>query len=255
MSEASLMETVEGDVDGGGSGGGKPPGRGHHEGFFRKLGRIGAEQALPLAVGAISFVIAVDAWLSSRPLEWEQQRALASVEIAAETVSTQEDENTAVTTVTVTNVGALTFAILDMHVRIELVGDLTADWARNSLVQSKGAALPIGLRPFQIRDSGDPGRGEFRFDGRARSWHVVDPGRSVDISFVQPTRGSGWMAISVNIFTQPMRMGDVADEITVDDVVGGELRPTLPEFGEGQVSDLPVFPYSSGHILIVSNRS
>jgi hypothetical protein len=220
-----------------------------------KLGRTISAQAIPLAVGAVSFVIAVDAWYKAKPLEWEQQRALASVAISSEAVPTGEEENTAVTTVTITNVGALTFAILDMHVTLEAVGELSAAWERNSLLMSRGAALPIGLRPFRLSDGADAAGARFQFDESVQTWHVVDPGRSVDITFVQPTTGSGSMAISVNVFTQPMLLSAVSDDITVDAVVDGVIRPTSPESGEGEVSRLPVFPYSSGYILMVPRTS
>src|SRR5262245_6763236 len=84
---------------------------------WQKFGKLVAEQAVPIAVGLVSLVVAVDAWLSARPLEWEKQRALASVETQSTAVATGKGENTTVTTVKITNVGQLTFAILDMHVR------------------------------------------------------------------------------------------------------------------------------------------
>lgn len=218
---------------------------------WQKLGKLAAEQAMPLIIGLVSLGVAVDAWFSARPLEWEKQRALASVETTSNVVVTGKGENEVVTTVKVTNVGQLTFAILEMKVDVELVGRLRAAWKDNSLTQSEGSALPIGLRPFAIASTSDSTHGHFLFDTTQKSWHVVDPGRSVGITFVQPLHGDGRMAISIDLYTQPIKLQSIASAIAVKEKVAGVDRGTMPEFGTGEVSDMNVFPYTSADMVVI----
>jgi hypothetical protein len=218
---------------------------------WHRLGKLAAEQAIPIAVGLVSLIIAVNAWLEARPQEFEKARALASVETESTIAETANGENTTVTSIKITNTGDLTFAIIDLHVEFQLVGGLSAPWTENSLLDSVGSALPIGLRPFKLEDGHTPQRGRFQFDGKMKSWHVVDPGRTVTIMDVQPVRGAGRMAVLVDVFAQPLKLEDVANAITGDQVVNGVHRPTMPEYGVGEVATSPVYPYTSGYILII----
>jgi hypothetical protein len=220
---------------------------------WKKFGKLAAEQAIPIAVGLVSLVIAVDAWLVARPMAWEKTRALASMEVTSNVVKPgPKDESEAIVTVKVSNVGELTFAILDLHLRMEATDKLVGDWGKNSLLTAHGAALPIGLRPFKMYAASDSTHADLQFDTTQKSWHVVDPGRSVEISFAQPVRGTGHLAFAVDLFTQPIKMADVAGAIAVDAIVNGVKRPTMPEWGTGEVSNLPIYPYSAGHVLVVT---
>jgi hypothetical protein len=205
-------------------------------------------------VGLVSLVIAVDAWLAARPSDWEKSRALASVETQSTIVPTAKGLNSIVTTIRISNVGGLSIGIIDMHVTIDLSGHLTAPWEQNTLMRPKGAGLPIGLRPFVIVGPRDSTHATFQFDSSVKSWHIVDPGRTVVVTFIQPTRGDGDMAVFVNLYTQPMKLQSEADMLTEPEVVNGIKRPAIPETGTGEISTSPVYPYSAGHILVVPKQ-
>ncbi len=221
---------------------------------WHRLGRLAAEQAIPIAVGLVSLGVAVDAWLASRPLEWEKARALASVETSSTVVPMGKGINSVVTTIKISNVGSLSIGITDMHVTIDLGGQVTAPWEKSSLMWPKGSGMPIGLRPFVIVGPHDSTHATFQFDDKIKSWHIVDPGRSVSVSFIQPTRGEGTMAVFVNLYTQPMKLQSEADMLTEPEVVNGIKRPAIPETGAGEISDSPVYPYSAGHILVIPKQ-
>ena len=218
---------------------------------WHKIGRLAAEQAIPIAVGLVSLVVAVDAWLAARPLDWEKSRALASVETASTIVPTGKGTNSIVTTVKISNVGGLSIGITDMHVTMDLTGALTAAWDKSSLMMPKGAGLPIGLRPFAIVGPHDSTHATFQFNDSIKSWHIVDPGRSVTITYVQPVRGDGLLSVFVNLYTQPMKLQSEASMLTEPEVVNGIKRPAIPESGVGEISESPVYPYSAGHIIVV----
>jgi hypothetical protein len=228
------------------------PGTPPAPGAWKRIGKLAAEQAIPIAVGLVSLVIAVDAWLEARPMAWEKERALASTEITSSVVKADpKGPSEAIVTMKITNVGELTFAILDLHVRLETTDHLAGLWDANSLLAKRAAALPIGLRPFRLLAGSDSLHSQLQFDEKEKTWHVVDPGRSVEITFVQPVRGTGHLAVFVDLFTQPIKMADVAGAITVEALVNGVKRPTMPEWGTGEVSTMPIYPYSAGHVLII----
>jgi hypothetical protein len=218
--------------------------------WLSRLGGMLANQAVPLIVGLVSFLIALDAWYSARALEFEQGRALASIRIRSEAIDTGAGGHSTVTTMRIQNVGGLTFAVLDLHVRLRLSGEMTADWSQNSL-GNHTATLPIGFPPLQYRTSSDGREATFHFPEDSRTWHVIDPGRSVDVTFVQPTRGSGQMAIELSAYAQPVLLQDIASAITVEQQIRGVSRQTLPESGEGDVSEEPIYPYTASHVLVV----
>lgn len=218
---------------------------------WHKIGRLAAEQAIPIAVGLVSLGVAVDAWYAARPSDWEKSRALASVATASTIVPMGKGLNDVVTTVTVSNVGGLSIGITDMHVTMELTGAITAAWDKNSLALKAGSGLPIGLRPFVMYAPHDSAHATFQFDTTAKSWHIVDPGRTVVITFVQPVRGDGLMSVLVNLYTQPMKLQSEADMLTSPEVVNGIKRAAIPESGVGEISESPVYPYSAGHILVI----
>lgn len=216
-----------------------------------RLLHLVAEQALPLTIAGVSFVIALDAWLSARPVLWEHQRALASLSIASDLDGTTANGIDTRTTLTISNVGELSFAVLDIQVELALEPGLEAPWLQNSLLQEAPVALPIGLRAFHLEAARDGRSARYAFSQAASGWHVIDPGRSVELVFAQPVQGHGRLGISAEVFTQPLRMGALEDQITVERVIAGRRRHVFPESGPDDVSDLGVFPYSAASVVIV----
>ena len=220
-------------------------------GRLLKLLHLVAEQALPLTIAGVSFVIALDAWLSARPVLWEQQRALATVSIATELEPAADGRVDSRHTITITNVGELTFAVLDIQIGMAVEEGAQAPWRDNTLLRQSPVVLPIGLRPFHLEPARDGRSAMFAFDQTSSGWHAVDPGRSVELVFVQPVTGPGRLDLGVEVFAQPLRMAALADQITVERVIAGHRRQVFPETGEGEVSDLGVFPYSASSIVVV----
>ena len=214
---------------------------------WQRLGKLAAEQAMPLIIGLVSLGVAVDAWLSARPLEWEKQRALASVETTSNVVVTGKGQNEVVTTVKITNVGQLTFAILEMKVDVELVGHLRAVWKENSLTQSEGSALPIGLRPFAVASTSDSTHGHFLFDTTEKSWHVVDPAapsasHRAALAWRRPNGGT------IDLYTQPIKLQSIAAASREEG--RWSRRGTIPEFGTGEWRHERV-SYTSADMIVI----
>jgi hypothetical protein len=229
--------------------GAPPPRSKYHK--LHKAWQLTKEQLVPVAVGLVSLLVAMAAWFEARPLDWEKSRALASVETASTLIPAGKGLNDVVTTIKISNVGGLSIGITDMHVTLDLTGPLTADWTTSSLLFPKGSGLPIGLRPFVIVGPHDPSHATFQFDDHVKSWHIVDPGRVVTLTFIQRVRGDGLMGVFVNLYTQPMKLQSEADMLTEPEVVNGIKRPAIPESGTGEISESPVYPYSAGHILVI----
>jgi hypothetical protein len=221
--------------------------------FWSTLANIGnylAAQAVPLFIGLASFIIAVDAWWSAKAVEWENDRALASVQILAESLQMSPDQRTAVTRMRIKNVGSLSFAILDMQITLQTDGNLTADWNRNSLIDAN-VPLPLGMKPLTFMKPATPGSATFHLDDKTKTFHIVDPNREVDLVFEQPIKGSGRLEMAVMLYTQPLSLADINEALTVPETIRGVVRHTIPEYGDGEVSDSVLYPYSAAHILVV----
>lgn len=215
------------------------------------FGNILAAQAVPLVIGLASFIIAVDAWWSAKAVEWENDRALASMRIRSHYVETAPDERSVVTTLRVKNVGSLSFAVLDLRIRFSTDDGLTADWERNTLMSATNAALPLGIKALKRGAATDAKSATFSFDDGTKTWHLIDPGRSVEFDFVQPTHGSGRLTVDAELFTQPIALADMVAAITERQTIRGVSRETLPEFGSGEISDAAIFPYTGSHQVII----
>lgn len=216
-----------------------------------RFGNLLAAQAVPLVIGLASFIIAVDAWWSAKAVEWENDRALASLRFRSHYVDTGPDRRTVVTTLRVTNVGSLSFALLDVKLTLSALDGLSPAWDENSLLQPQ-APLPLGITLLR-RDKGEvPSTATFAMDPDTKTWHLVDPGRSVEMTFAQPVRGAGSLSIRADLYSQPISLADAVEAITVGQTIRGVVRPTLPEFGDGEISDAAIFPYSGTHLLLVS---
>jgi hypothetical protein len=181
-------------------------------------------------------------------VNWEQNRALASLEIQSRTFLMANGDCHVLSRFRVKNVGALTFAIIGLDASFEATGDLVADWDRNTLLKSE---LSLGLSGLRRVGPVSPQRTKISLDDGKQSWFVVDPSRTVDFSYVQPTRGSGEFFTSFLIETQPVTFDSVAGTLTVPRNVRGVVRPSLPESGEGEVSTLLLYPYSASDVLVI----
>ena len=181
-------------------------------------------------------------------VNWEQNRALASLEIQSRTFLMANGDCQVLSRLRVKNVGQLTFAIIGIDANFETTGDLVADWDRNSLLRSE---LSLGLTGLRRIGVAMPQRTRISLDDGKQSWYVVDPARVVDFSYVQPTRGSGELFTSWMLETQPVTFDSVATTLTVPRNVRGVVRPSLPESGEGEVSTLLLYPYSASDVLVV----
>ena len=179
---------------------------------------------------------------------WEQNRALASLEIQSRTFLMDNGECQVLSRLRVRNVGALTFAIIGMDADYETRGELTADWARNSLMDSE---LSLGLTGLHLTGPPNPHKAKMTMEDGKQSWFVVDPSRTVDLSYVQPTRGSGQFFTSFLLETQPVTFDSVAGTLTVPRNVRGITRPSLPESGDGEVSTLLLYPYSAADVIVI----
>lgn len=222
--------------------------------FWETMANVGnylAAQAVPLVIGLASFIIAVDAWWSAKAVEWENDRALATMRIRSHYEETAPDhQRSAITTVRIKNVGSLSFAVIDFQLTLQTDGGLKALWDRNSLTQAN-ALLPLGMKPLTTMGQTTAEKATFHLDDATKTYHIIDPGREVDVTFEQPLQGAGHLQVLVNLLTQPMALADLAETLTVPQTIRSVNRETIPESGEGEVSDAVVFPYSSAHILVV----
>lgn len=221
--------------------------------FWATLASVGnylAAQAVPLIIGLASFIIAVDAWWSAKAVEWENDRALASLLIQSHYVETAPHQRTAVTSVRIKNVGSLSFAMLDMQITLHTDEGLKAQWDHNSL--SDGTVpLPLGMKPLVLMRPATADTASFHLDDKTKTFHIVDPDREVDVVFEQPIQGNGRLEMSVMLYTQPLSLADINEALTVPETIRGVVRHTIPEYGEGEVSDAVLYPYSAAHLLIV----
>lgn len=138
---------------------------------------------------------------------WEQNRALASLEIQSKTFLMSNGECQILSRLRVRNVGSITFAIIGMDVDFETRGELKADWDKNTLLSSP---LSLGLSGLRREPSTDTRKVKLSMDDGKQTWFVVDPSRTVDFSYVQPASGSGQFYTSVMLETQPVTFDSVA---------------------------------------------
>lgn len=179
---------------------------------------------------------------------WEQNRALASLEIQSKTFLMSNGECQILSRLRVRNVGSITFAIIGMDVDFETRGELKADWDKNTLLSSP---LSLGLSGLRREPSTDTRKVKLSMDDGKQTWFVVDPSRTVDFSYVQPASGSGQFYTSFLLDTQPVTFDSVAGTLTIPRNVRGMTRPSLPESGEGEVSTLLLYPYSAADVIVI----
>lgn len=182
---------------------------------------------------------------------WEQDRALASLEIHSSTFLMANGDCQVLSRLRVQNVGTLSFALIGLNADFETTGDLAADWDRNSLLHSE---LSLGITGLRRVGPAMPNRAKFSIDNGKQSWFIIDPHRVVDFSYVQPTRGSGELSTSFLLELQPVTFDKSAGNLTVPRTVRGVERSALPESGDGEVSSLLVYPYSASDMLVIPPR-
>ena len=181
-------------------------------------------------------------------INWEQNRPLASLEIQSRTFPMSNGECQILSQLRVRNVGGLTFAIIGLEANLEARGDLTADWARNSLMDSE---LSLGLTGLHLVGPPNPKKATMAMEDGKKSWFLVDPSRTVDFSYIQPTHGSGQFFQSFILELQAVRFDANAVGLTVPRTVRGVTRPALTENGDGEVSNLLLFPYSAADAIVI----
>lgn len=181
-------------------------------------------------------------------VNWEQNRALASLEIQSRTFLMSNGECQVLSRLRVKNVGSLSFGLIGMEATFEIGGDLVADWDRNSLLHSQ---LSLGITGLRRVGPMAPRRATLSLDDGTQSWYVIDPARTVDFSYVQPTSGSGQLSTSFLLELQPIVFDENAASLTVQRQVRGKTRSSLPESGEGEVSNLLVYPYSAADMIVI----
>ena len=137
----------------------------------------------------------------------------------------------------ISNVGGLSIGITDMHVTIDLRGQLTA--AVGKEFADDGRKARACRSASAIRD-----RRTARFDPCdlpvQRQAQELAYRRSRPLgfdAFIQPVRGEG-LSVFVNLYTQPMKLQSEADMLTEPEVVNGIKRPAIPESGVGEISEL-----------------
>jgi hypothetical protein len=201
-------------------------------------------------------LVAAAVFLSQQPApelglvgqNWEQNRALASLEIQSKTFLMSNGECQILSRLRVRNVGAISFAIIGMDVDFETRDGLSADWNRNSLLNSP---LTLGLTGLRRQGRPEANKVKLSMDDGKQTWFIVDPSRTVDFSYVQPARGSGQFFTSFLLETQPVTFDSVATSLTVPRNVRGTTWPSLPENGEGEVSTLLLYPYTAADVIVV----
>jgi len=204
-----------------------------------------------LVVAAVVLALQTAPDLPEMGANWEQDRALASLEIHSSTFLMANGECQVLSRLRVQNVGTLSFALIGLNVNFETTGDLAADWDRSSLLHSE---LSLGITGLRRVGPATPKRAKFSIENGIQSWFIIDPHRVVDFSYVQPTRGSGELSTSFLLELQPVTFDKSAGNLTVPRTVRGIERSALPESGEGEVSSLLVYPYSASDILVIPPR-
>lgn len=205
-----------------------------------KLNLMGV--VIPTLIALLSMVLSVQTWWNQQAREFELSRPLASLGVD----SLKAADGLALFQLEIENQGELTFIIRDIHLRLKAQQTLEPIWTDCSLIQP-GAALPLGMSRFQLSGE-EGGRGAlYNFGGQSDAWHIVDPGRRVQLPFTLPLRGRGLMVIIAEVYLQGVRLGSIKEEILRPATVNGKTLQVVPESGVGQLSDLPIYPFTCVH--------
>lgn len=210
--------------------------------------RATAYLALLLLAGVLSRMPDPSA---SIPNAEQIDRALAAVTIASATVPSVGGRCEVQTRVRITNLGEFSFVIVDLAVAMSTHGTLEATWSDNSLVGADEHPLSLGLPPFVVTPETRSGRVRFGLDRARPTWHLMEPGRTVDVNFIQPVTGVGRLSTVVDLAAQPVDFERVSTVASVQSQLRGRTWSAMPEWGEGVLSDRMVFPYQASEILTV----
>lgn len=178
-------------------------------------------------------------------------RAIATVTLTSRSVPASSGSCAVETRIHVANIGTQSFVITDLTVDLRAHDGLTAAWSGNSLSLTTEPPLSLGIAPLMLAADAEAGRARFSMDATRKTWHLMEPGRVVEIPFVQPVRGTGQLATYVDLVTQPVDFQRVSGSVKTPYPVRGQPAPSMPEWGEGVISNLLVFPYHASDILAV----
>jgi len=186
--------------------------------------------------------------LNRTPGNWEEWTVHASLEVVSQTFLMDNGECQVRSRLRVMNVGLHTLAIIGFDATFTVNGSLKADWDRNSLLHSD---FYFGVS--RLRRVGEivPHRTTISTDDATQSWHALASTRTVDFTFVQPTQGSGQLLSSFLLETQPVDVDLLAENLSEARMVRGRMLSVMPEFGKGEVSTLPVYPYSAADVVVI----
>jgi hypothetical protein len=188
---------------------------------------------------------------ATTPNAEQVDRALAAVTMASAAVPSEGGRCEVHTRVRITNLGEFSFALVDLAVTISTHGTLEAAWSENSLLGADEHPLSLGLPPLALAAETRSGRARFGMDSTRLTWHLIEPGRTVDVNFIQPVTGVGRLATVVDLAAQPVEFERLSTIASIPSQFRGRTWSTMPEWGEGILSELTVFPYRASEILTV----
>jgi hypothetical protein len=213
---------------------------------------------LSVLIAVISLGMSLFSWYDGRDAEWENSRPLADVRIASQTVFIDSQRSVAHVSLEIRNVGELSFVLRDLKIKVQTGPELRADWDRFSLLEKDSIVLPAGIRPFEVSDRSEQ-RLTVQFPTAPGAWHLVDPGRAIAIPFTIPLHGHGSLGLGTTAYLQTADLVDKEDSIRATESLAGKDFPISVEFGsdgrregEDSISTRDVFPFSGGHILVVT---
>ncbi len=188
---------------------------------------------------------------ASTPNAEQVDRALAALTMASAAIPAAGGRCDVQTRVRITNLGELSFALVDLTVTMSTHGTLEAAWSENSLLGTDEHPLSLGLPPLALAPETRSGRARFVMDSTRPTWHLMEPGRTVDVTFIQSVTGIGRLATVVDLAAQPVEFERLSTIASVPTQLRGRTWFTMPEWGEGILSELTVFPYQASEILAI----
>ncbi|MBM3782434.1 MAG: hypothetical protein FJW29_12330 [Acidobacteria bacterium] len=188
---------------------------------------------------------------ASTPNAEQVDRALATVIMSSAAVPSEGGRCDVQTRARITNLGEYSFVLVDLAVTMSTHGTLEAAWAQNSLLGADEHPLSLGLPPLALAPETRSDRARFAMDTARQTWHLMEPGRTADVTFIQPVTGIGRLATVVDLAAQPVEFERLSTLTSVLSQFRGRTWSAMPEWGEGILSELTVFPYQASEILTV----
>lgn len=188
---------------------------------------------------------------AATPNAEQVDRALAAVTLSSTAVPALNSRCDVQTRMRITNIGEFSFVLVDLAVTMSAHGGLEAVWAENSLVSAEEHPLSLGLPAMRRLEDAGFGHARFVPNTSEPTWHLMEPGRTVDVNFIQPVTGIGRLSTVVDLAAQPVEFERISTVATVPARLRGRTWSTMPEWGEGMLSELTVFPYQASEILTI----